>query len=322
MNRLKRSYTRAKKANEGPREHGAETRYELRNKNRKIELRDQTSTSNITDITEQNSSSSSSDESSLRSSTTSLTSNSSDSSIKSLRNNKQQARTNISISKPYDMLPCVTIAPAPAIPMPTYTLEQDVNYFIQDMKGYLEHHSHLSEQQKINMVQAGIKGPARDVLAGYSNEETNTLRKLFKIIRREFKRKERSVRNLHKLKQEDQEPINLFAARIRRYVKNLGIENQRKFDKTCLEYLKIGVHNHIQSRLYTTKKFSKAVRMAMEVEADKNKNKQRTEIVNTMDEGRHDLVALRKETEALKHQVDEICTAIREHRQQCTASSG
>ena len=110
-----------------------------------------------------------------------------------------------------------------AMPLPSLTIDQDIRFFIKDKTTHLQNHHYLNEQQQVLIVQSAIKAPARDVLLGYADIEMNILKKLFTILTKEFKNKEKYARNLHKLKQEDDEPINLFATRIRRYVKGIGL---------------------------------------------------------------------------------------------------
>ncbi len=84
---------------------------------------------------------------------------------------------------------------------------------------------------------------------GYADKEVNTTRKIIKILKNEFKKREKSVRNLHPLKQEANEKISIFAGRIRRYVNRLGVRT-RRFVQTCIEFMKIGALPQTQGRLY------------------------------------------------------------------------
>ena len=106
------------------------------------------------------------------------------------------------------------------------------------------------------------------------------MKKLFKILKREFRKKEKYAESLHKLKHEEGEQVNLFASRIRRYVKYLGLKKHKK-DASCLDYLKLGVHNHIQNRLHRIQSFSKARRIAMEIESERIKTKPKQDTINT-----------------------------------------
>ena len=66
--------------------------------------------------------------------------------------------------------------------------------------------------------------------------------------------------------------MSLFASRIRRYVKGVGIK-KHKIDTACLDYLKLGVHSPIQNRLHHIQSFKEARRIAMEIEAERTKTK-------------------------------------------------
>ena len=115
------------------------------------------------------------------------------------------------------------ITVSPAVPIPTFTINDDIEHFLDDIQCYLEDYTHLPEQRKITIVRSAIKGPARDILRGYTTTETTTLKQLYHILKKEFKKKEKYVRCLYKIKEDEQEPVNLFVGRIRRYVTGLKI---------------------------------------------------------------------------------------------------
>ncbi len=110
------------------------------------------------------------------------------------------------------------------------------------------------------LVLTGVKGEAQDVIMGYADQEVNTTRKIIKILKNKFKKREKSARNLHQLKQEANEKISIFGGRIRRYVRGLGVRT-RRFDQTCIEFTKIGALPQIQGRLFqrNTKSFARAI---------------------------------------------------------------
>jgi hypothetical protein len=138
--------------------------------------------------------------------------------------------------------------PLAGMPMPTFTIEQDITHYIADMTTYLGQYGHLPEVQKAKLVQAGVKGEARDVIMVYSEQEVNSAKRIFKILKCEFKKREKSARNLHQLKQDTNEKVSVFAGRIRRYVRGLG-DKGHNFDRNCIEFMKIGALPQIQSRL-------------------------------------------------------------------------
>jgi hypothetical protein len=98
-----------------------------------------------------------------------------------------------------------------------------------------------------------VKGEARDVLKRYAVADMNTPHKIFNILNSEFKKREKSARGLHQLKPDNNEKVSIFAGRIRRYVRGLGSIPP------------------IQNRLHqrNPKTFSKAMKLAIEVEAKK-----------------------------------------------------
>jgi hypothetical protein len=50
------------------------------------------------------------------------------------------------------------------IPILTFTIDQDVRFFIEDMTAYLRHNSDLSRQDQVQIVRSSIKGTAHEVL--------------------------------------------------------------------------------------------------------------------------------------------------------------
>jgi hypothetical protein len=209
------------------------------------------------------------------------------------------------------------------MPMPTFTIEQDITHYIAEMTTYLGKYGHLPEEQKAKLVQAGVKGEARDVIIGYSEQEVNSEKRIFKILKCEYKKREKSARNLHQLKQDTNEKVSVFAGRTRRYVRGLG-DKGHSFDRNCKEFMKIGALPQIQSRLFqrNPKSFARAIKTANEAEAEKpNKQKQKVEtlntITNTIDESdnlQQTVQELNSEIHQLKQKFDE--SPRNEHSQQ------
>ena len=215
---------------------------------------------------------SSSDSDSNDDSDSDISSNDSLASASSLETNQNQKLIQPSSIKPFIL--------QSLLPIPSFTIDQDVRFFIEDMTAYLQFNSGLSRQDQVQIIRSSIKGTAREVLLGYNESELSSSKKIFKVIKQEFQKREKYAGNLHKLKQEEGEQVSLFASRIRRYVKGLGIK-KHKIDTACLDYLKLGVHNHIQNRLHHIQSFKEARRIAMEIEAERIKTKSKTDTVNT-----------------------------------------
>jgi hypothetical protein len=173
------------------------------------------------------------------------------------------------------------------------------------MKIYLQSQQQLSQEHKANNIKAGIKEEARDVLMGYSDRDMNTTQKIFKILKQEFKKCEKSARSLHQLKQEANEKVSIFAGRIRLYVKEFGVK-RHKFDRNCIEFMKIGALPQIQSRLYqrNPRTFARAIKKALEAEADKPpKSKPRVEVINNAEKTAND-------TTVIQNSIKELFNAI------------
>jgi predicted RNA-binding protein Jag len=147
------------------------------------------------------------------------------------------------------------------MPMPEKTLEKDVLHYIEDMTTYLDHYHQLNESQIAKLVKTGVKGEARDVLIGHAGKQLNATGKIYKILKNKFKRREKSAKNLHQLKQEQTEKVSIFAGRIRKYVRGKGVTDL-KFDHNCIEFMKVGTLPRIQSQLYlrNPRTFARAIR--------------------------------------------------------------
>ena len=210
------------------------------------------------------------------------------------------------------------ITVAPTVPIPTFTINDDIEHFLDDIQCYLEDYPHLPEHRKITIVRSAIKGPARDILRGYTANETTTLKQLYHILKKEFKKKEKCARSLYKIKQEELEPVNLFVGRIRRYVTGLKITDKHARDNACLEFFKMGAHNYIQNRLHNIRKFSRAIKIATEVEGEKSKNKTTKEAVNTMDS----TTSTSHGANNLKNEIERLCTVIQQQSRLLQSQKG
>ena len=144
-----------------------------------------------------------------------------------------------------------------------------------------------SSDGSVQLVISSVKGEARDIISGYSRKEKSSTKTLFRSLRKEFKRREKHIDSLHQLKQEPQEKVSVIAGRTRRDVNHLGLK-EKYIDKTCLRYLCIGSLQYIQNSLTqrNPKCFSKAMKLANEVELEKVKSKSKVpESINTMQKG-------------------------------------
>jgi Ni,Fe-hydrogenase maturation factor len=63
---------------------------------------------------------------------------------------------------------------------------------------------------------------------GYAEKELNSTGKIYKILKNEFKRREKSAKSLHQLKQEQTEKVSIFAGRIRKYVRGIGVKDHKE----------------------------------------------------------------------------------------------
>jgi hypothetical protein len=137
----------------------------------------------------------------------------------------------------------------PSMTMPEFTIDKNIKHFITDMNPYLScFHTYISGNQKAYLMLSAVKGDAKDILLSYTVEQLNAVDKILRVLMNEFKKREQCVVNLHQIKQDLNENEIIFASRIRRYVHEIGV-NEIKFDKVCIENLKIGSLSHIQHRL-------------------------------------------------------------------------
>jgi hypothetical protein len=112
-----------------------------------------------------------------------------------------------------------------------------------------------------------VKGEVRDVMMEYTDEDVNSTKKIYKVLKREFKKREKSARSLHQLKQDTNEKVSVLAGRIRRYVRGL-IVKRRNDDRNCVEFINIGALPHTQSGLFqrNPRSFARALKDAIEAE--------------------------------------------------------
>ena len=156
--------------------------------------------------------------------------------------------------------------------MPEFTIDKDIKHFIYDMTAYLQYQLHRSEQERARLILVGIKGTAKDVVMGYTEDETDTTEKVFRILKQEFKRHDKCAAGLYGIKQDSDEKISIFAGKIRKYVRGLGVQ-QEKFDHACIDFLKLGSLPHIKTRLIQLhpQTFRRALTIATEAESENNK---------------------------------------------------
>ncbi len=95
------------------------------------------------------------------------------------------------------------------------------------MTAYFRHNSGLTRQDQEQLIRSSIKGTALEVLLGYNESELSSSKKIFKVLKQEFQKREKYAGSQHKLKQEEVEQVSLFASRIRRYDKGLGIKKHK-----------------------------------------------------------------------------------------------
>jgi hypothetical protein len=125
----------------------------------------------------------------------------------------------------------------PSMTMPEFTIDRDVRHFITDMDAYLACFQHgIDDSKKTYLVLAAVKGDAKDILLSYTVGQSDSVTKVFQVMLKQFKKREKCVAGLHQLKQDTNEKISIFANRIRRYVREMGV-NAQKFDKISIDYL-------------------------------------------------------------------------------------
>ena len=194
----------------------------------------------------------------------------------------------------------------PNMAMPEFTIDKDIKHFIYDMTAYLQYQTHLSEPERARLILVGVKGTAKDVIMGYTTDETNTTEKVFRLLRQEFKRHDKCAAGLYGIKQESEEKISIFAGKIRKYVRGLGVR-QEKFDQACIDFLKLGCLPHIKTRLIQLhpRTFQRALKIATESESEnakvaKNKSISNMEIIDA------------PEDQNQQKEIARLCTIIQE----------
>ena len=230
------------------------------------------------------------------------------------------SRSNISQSEAFDKAYPECSAqtfPFPAYPsmaMPEFTIDKDIIHFIYDMTAYLRYQMHLSERERAHLILVGVKGAAKDVVMGYANSETDTTDKVFQILRHEFKRLDKSAAGLYGVKQEADEKISIFAGKIRKYVRGLGVRSE-KFDHVCIDFLKLGCLPHIKTRLIQLhpQTFQKAIKIAAEAESENNKAS-KTKAINNLEENDSSLGK-----QATRKEIDRLYAIIQEQDQRIRA---
>ncbi len=105
----------------------------------------------------------------------------------------------------------------PSMTMPEFTIDSDVRHFITDMD-------------------AAVKDDAKDILLSYTVGQLDSVTKVFQVMLKEFKKREKCVAGLNQLKQDTNENFSIYASKIRRYVREMGV-NAQKFDKISIDYL-------------------------------------------------------------------------------------
>ena len=108
------------------------------------------------------------------------------------------------------------------------------------------------------------------------------------------------------IKQESEEKISIFAGKIRKYVRGLGVR-QEKFDQACIDFLKLGCLPNIKTRLIQLhpRTFQRALKIATEAESEnakvaKNKSISNMEITDA------------PEDQNQQKEIARLCTIIQE----------
>jgi len=152
---------------------------------------------------------SSSDSDSDADSDSDKSSNESLDSTSTFRSNKNQHLTEPSSIKPYIL--------QSLLPLPSFTIDQDVRFFIEDMTAYFRHnlfrplssqlmtaYSGLTRQAQVQLIRSSIKGTAREILLGYNETELSSSKKIFKVFQKRISnssnknfKKERNMREIY-----------------------------------------------------------------------------------------------------------------------------
>ena len=120
--------------------------------------------------------------------------------------------------------------------------------------------------------------------------------------------------NLHQIKQDTNEKVIIFSGKIRRYVE----VSSRKFDRICIDYLKVGSLPHIQNRLYQRNPytFQQAVKIAIEAETEEHA-KPKTKITEPANQiATTKVSATTSKDDGVNSKLDELLTMIKTQGQQ------
>ena len=155
---------------------------------------------------------------------------------------------------------------------PTFDGDKDVEQCIEQAKIYLHQSGLMPEKEKVKLLLSNISGDARTIIKSYKKEELSSRKKMFNILKKEFKKRDKAYKKLHFLKQEVDEKSQVFLARIRGYGKDIGIKAHKKSEKFVLEYFLNGTRREIQKELKirNIRSIRKAIKVAKEIEEVNN----------------------------------------------------
>ena len=193
------------------------------------------------------------------------------------------------------------------IAVPKFQIEQNIVYFINDMKAYLKYLD-ITKKEQAQIVVTCITGEARDIVSGYSKKQLNEPKYLFRVLRKDFKKREQHVDSLFQLKQEPQEKVSVFVGRIRHHVSHLGLKH-KYVDRTCLRYLRLGALQFIQTRIIQRdpRRFSKAVKLAIEAELEGGKGKPKARLIEAVTS-----MAINNKQREVEKQIEDLSTIVKE----------
>ena len=139
-------------------------------------------------------------------------------------------------------------------------------------------------------------------------------KKYSKFYSANSKKPEKWVVNLHQIKQDTNEKVIIFSGKIRRYVE----VSSRKFDRICIDYLKVGSLPHIQNRLYQRNPYTsqQAVKIAIEAETEEHA-KPKTKITEPANQiATTKVSATTSKDDGVNSKLDELLTMIKTQGQQ------
>jgi hypothetical protein len=168
------------------------------------------------------------------------------------------------------------------MPIPQFSGVENVDHYIFKAKAYVKQFKQMSENERVTLLRTGIKDEAFDFSLGYSKKQVRTVKKFFQILKKTFS----PATKLHELKQDNKEPIRVFAVSIRRYVCQMGLRGRQKIDRNCLQFFQAGVRSEFTERFNSsdTRSFDKAVRIVtiMEDKQTRPSKKTNDSIINTI----------------------------------------